>query len=628
MGVALHGWLQRNSAGEEPPPTPVSAPPPGSEGVSDSISRGPGARLRPPAPVTFPQKPGALAGRPQVVPPMPTAIRKDLSRMASSENHAAITAPEPPAPSPAPLAPQPEPPAQEMTRPELDPTVRVPAITAPPQTESTPRPGPRLGGPRPSLPTASAEGLPPAYPPSAETERLAPPVARPVQVPSNSGQLNRLSAGPEALDAPVPPRPPLDAPLPPPLPPVPDSMDAPLPPPLPWDRSKAPAPPPDTENNWSEPPEEAFKLKPPVVEAPAPPDVAAPRPPVAQEAWDAPVPPPLKLALERAEPAPTPADTLPPTAGADPWAAPVEATVPVEAAGPESVPEAPPELEELEGAVPEGEPESPRPKKGALPMPLMVMLALSAVIVIGFSAGRALLGKGQPTPTASRSEVATPTWTPPPPPPPPPPATATPVFAPVTPSASPSPEASATAEVSPSASPSASESPDLALVNPDEEETPDESVVLPDPPTPAVQEDQSIKIDVPDLGLSFQVPPGMELKRNNWGLQKADLHWRKTEAWGESRLNVRLRIGKSGVRLRSSAEGLLNHQWTSVAHEGPDQVNLFRPDGRGVAWFGQYKRDDGNQVFITITYSWDGNLPKEGFEQASGEVRRRITLPQ
>jgi hypothetical protein len=93
-------------------------------------------------------------------------------------------------------------------------------------------------------------------------------------------------------------------------------------------------------------------------------------------------------------------------------------------------------------------------------------------------------------------------------------------------------------------------------------------------------------------------------------------------------MSVQLRVGKAGPRLRQSAEGVLNHQWTSVAHEGPDQVNLFRPNGRGVAWFGQKIRDDGNQVFIVVTYSWDGNLPQQGFEQDAGEIRRRLKLPE
>lgn len=504
---------------------------------------------------------------------------------------------------------------------------------APPATEPE-RP---TFGQRPALgnrpPSSSAEGLPPAYPPPPETERLAPPAARPVSAP-NSGHLGRDSA--EIMDAPLPPafpsQPPA-RPTPAPQAPPPADLDAPLPPPLPFARHNAPAPPPDTEDNWSEPEEEpTFKLKRPSIEVALPPKKPLPPLPVDLDA-----PPPMKLALERAEPteapeapptespeAPQPRPDLAPPETTDDWA---------HAIPPSEVPDEALAESELSAAAPAEEP--PRRKKGAIPVPLIAMLALSAVLVIGFTVGKALLGPGgDPTPTAS--VTATPTWTPPPPPPPPPPATATPIFGPATPSASPSPETSPepVASVTPETSPSASASPGNVAVDPGypvlgpEDQEPDPNAVLPDPPTPELQPDNSIKVDVPDLGLSFQVPSGMEIKRNNWGRQKADLNWKKSEPWGESRMTVQIRMGKPGPRLRATAESMLNNQWTSVAHEGPDQVNLFRPNGRGVAFFGQTVREDGHQIFIVITYSWDGNLPKEGFEQAVGEVRRRMTLPE
>ncbi len=77
---------------------------------------------------------------------------------------------------------------------------------------------------------------------------------------------------------------------------------------------------------------------------------------------------------------------------------------------------------------------------------------------------------------------------------------------------------------------------------------------------------------------------------------------------------------------------LLEQQWSTSTSRAAF-LHLGISNGVTFEWsrsapVGQKIDPDGNQVFISVSYSWDGNLPKEGFEQAAGEVRRRMKMPE
>ncbi len=313
----------------------------------------------------------------------------------------------------------------------------------------------------------------------------------------------------------------------------------------------------------------------------------------------------------------------------------------------------------LEPEEPFAEPSAPASAKSekkaarrGVPLPA-ILVAVLLVVAGGFFAGR-YFSQG-PQPVTSKSPTATPSAEPSETPTPAasvspePVASASPETSP-SPSASPEPVASASplaspspsaslepvASVSPSAAPSpgasASSSPspsELALQDADDDRETDPKASLPPPPTSQPTAGGGLKVESVEAGLSFEVPSGFEVKRNNWGKHSAELHFRKLEPWGEMRLRVKVQLGRSGSRMLKSFEQVLRGAWSSVTAKGLDEFALVGVDGRGMAWVGAHRRDDEHVVFATVTYSWVGTgAPSTGFEEAATAVRAGLVLPR
>lgn len=365
----------------------------------------------------------------------------------------------------------------------------------------------------------------------------------------------------------------------------------------------------------------------------------------------------MKLALERPDAAGRPpASTSEPEPDLEPQA---------EVSGPEEP--APEPFGEIEGpppfdpylepeepyaqpSLPAGKKSAPKEKKAGRGLPIpAILVAVLLVVVGGFFAGRHFNQGPQPvtseSPTASPSVEPSvePSPTPAASPSPEPVASASPEVSP-SPSASPepvasvspsaSPEASASPEpvasASPGTSPSPSASPsEVALQDTDDDREIDPKASLPPPPTSQPTAEGGLKVESTEAGLSFEVPAGFEVRRNNWGKHSAELHFRKVEPWGEMRLRVKVQLGRSGSRMLKSYEQVLRGAWSSVTPKGLDEFALVGVDGRGMSWVGAHRRDDEHVVFAAVTYSWVGTgAPTTGFEEAAGAVRSKLGLPR
>ncbi len=582
--------------------------------------------------------------------PMPAAPPAAQAAPMPAAPPAAQAAPMPAAPPAAQVAPMPAaPPAAQAAPMPAAPPVAPAAAMVPPPIQPAPIPPASLAPPA-ATPPALAAQLPMAQPPG------APPVPSMGAVfPPAMGPMSPAPAWPTPPDtespvtSPIPPKseavlPPLRPGPPPDTEGLDESLDAPMPPPLPPLNL----------------PDSAARLEPSEVTLPSPVSHLAttrPAPPIPSLRPEAPEPAPMKLALERPDTAGWPPVSAPePEPHLEPQA---EVSEPEESAhepsgGPETPPPFDPSLEPEEPSVPAAEKSAPREKKAGSRLPIpAILVAVLLVVVGGFFAGRHF-NQG-PQPAVSESPTASPSVEPSEEPSPTPAASASPEpLASASPEASPSPSASPepVASVSPSASPEASPSPsaspepvasaspgaspspsaspsEVALQDADDDRETDPKASLPPPPTSQATADGGLKVESTEAGLSFEIPAGFEVRRNNWGNHSAELHFRKVEPWGEMRLRVKVQLGRSGSRMLKSYEQVLRGAWSSVTPRGLDEFALVGVDGRGMSWVGAHRRDDEHVVFATVTYSWVGTgAPTTGFEEAAGAIRSKLELPR